>query len=283
MKKASTHRVGLIFCMLSLLAAGVPTAAFAQGPARDDAKSAVSQEDAEKAKMHFAKGAKYYYKEQYAQAIVEFLNAYKYKPDPMILYNLSMAHSRLGNIEEAHKAAARARQMGGMPDPAATKNAARLRGWGQVFAARTVTTRVAREAAQKREAAQTPEVAPPRVDIPAESDSTLSAAGWSGVGVSVIGLGLLGYAAYVDVAMEEDINAYESAARSNPAAFQSLKSDLDQRQTVGRIALYSGAACALIGLGLVTFDLLGEGAETTSVGLGGAGDGASVQVSYSFR
>ncbi len=310
LKNLSIRHTLLPVALACALVAGLPATAAAQSHG-SHARSG-HKIDAKKASKHFTLGAKHFYKKEYAQAIVEFLKAYEYKPDPMILYNLSLAHARLGNFADAYHAAVRASQMKGMPAKIVVKNNARIAAWGRAVEAQKVAKRVveakaqAQARAKEQAQAKAKEQAQAKVKteharrastsaLPADADSItpgssthdahLNALGWTGVWVGVLGMGLAGYAGYVDMSMSDDLAAYKRAARDGDrSAYQSYKSDLDSRQTIGRIALYSGVACAAIGVTMLTVDLLGDDADTqVSVGATPAPRGASVHLSLSFK
>lgn len=277
MKTRTLYQICVILCVSCLISAGAPSLGYAQ--AQDAEPSA---EEVEKAQTHFAQGAEYFYKEDYAKAVVEFLNAYKYSPDSMILYNLSMAHAKLGNFDEAYKAAARAQEMGGMADSAALRNDARLDAWHLVIVGESRARQIAEAPAQ------------PTVVEVSEPDSApffqwpeLSIIGWSGVGASALGIGLLSYATYANISMRGDMDAYEAAAeRGDSERYHQLNEDLSKRQTAGLVTLYSGLALTAAGVGLITFDLLKEDdARASSAQLTSTpdGQGASVQILYEFR
>lgn len=269
------------FC-LGLGAAGValPGAAAAQD-------SEPTAEQLDKAQAHFAKGAQYFSEQRYAAAIVEFLSAYKYKPDPMLQYNISVAHARLGNVEEAYRAALRADAASDkMPDKAVPVNAARIGAWGRVLQARALGEAI-RAGEQPQASAEVAEQgdALRELEEPVEAPSAgLSALGWSGIAAGAAGVGLLGYATYVELSLGDDIDAYKSAAEApTPDAYQSYKDDLATRQSVGLIALYSGAALTALGVGLLSYDLLREdGEERAAVDVAAGAHGATLRLTYLF-
>jgi len=282
MKRRRVNSTLLItaFC-LSLGAAGVmlPSPAAAQ-------ESEPTAEELEKAQAHFAKGAQFFSEQRYAAAIVEFLSAYKYKPDPMLQYNISVAHARLGNIEEAYRAALRADAASDkMPEKAVPVNAARARAWQRVLQARALGEGItAGEQLQASEEARHDD-ALSVIEKPADAPSSgLSALGWSGVAAGAAGVGLVGYATYVELSMSDDINAYKSAAGApTPDAYQTYKDDLAGRQTAGLIALYSGAALTALGVGLLSYDLLREdGEERASIDVSAGAGGAALRLTYLF-
>lgn len=301
LKNSPISQIVLIVGLTCALGVGAPATAVAQthhaGHTRAQAKR-----NAKKANKHFTLGAKHFYKKEYAQAIVEFLKAYRYKPDPMILYNMSLAHARLGNLGDAYHAAVRASEMKGMPPKIVVKNNARLAAWGRALAAQHMTKEVLEARRQAKQTAQATKAAGSSTKQASTTTSATSAAhdtmtpgssthdaglsglGWTGVWVGVVGLGLTGYAGYVDMSMSDDLAAYKRAARNNErAAYNTYKSDLDQRQTIGRIALYSGVACAAIGVTMLTVDLLDEQETQVSMGVQPSPQGASVHLSMSFE
>src|SRR5690554_5493713 len=248
MTKRRCQKSMLIICALCLFAGAIGVAIPAPATAQEDAP--ITEEERAKAEAHFAKGAQYFSEERYSLAIVEFLSAYKYKPDPMLQYNISVAHSRLGNIDEAYAAALRAAGAEGMPERAVPVNMARIHAWGSALQARAVVDDInAPEQPSRSQLEPEDEVRP--IPKPNKASSpTLSTLGWSGVAASAVGLGLLGYAGYVDASMSDDIDAYKAAAHApTPEAYQRHKNDLAARQSVGLITLYSGAALTAVGLG----------------------------------
>ncbi|AWV88093.1 hypothetical protein [Bradymonas sediminis] len=283
MTKRRSQKSMLIICALCLFVGAAGVALPASATAQEDAP--ITEEERAKAEAHFAKGAQYFSEERYALAIVEFLSAYKHKPDPMLQYNISVAHSRLGNIDEAYAAALRAAGSKGMPERAVPVNMARIRAWGSALQARAVVDDInaPEQPTPVSQVEPGDEVRP--IPKPQKASSpALSTLGWSGVAASAAGLGLLGYAGYVEASMGDDIEAYKAAAYApTPEAYQRHKDDLAARQTVGLVTLYSGAALTAVGLGLLSYDLLSEdGAETASIDLSAGGDGATVRLTYLF-
>lgn len=56
----------------------------------------------ERARRHFESGSSYYDSGNYARALEEFETAFELSSRPALLYNLYIAHERLGHLEEAH-------------------------------------------------------------------------------------------------------------------------------------------------------------------------------------
>jgi hypothetical protein len=53
------------------------------------------------AKQHFESGSLHFDLSEYDQALLEFKEAYRLKPDATFLYNIAQCHRKLGHIEEA--------------------------------------------------------------------------------------------------------------------------------------------------------------------------------------
>ncbi|MFP4600552.1 MAG: tetratricopeptide repeat protein [Persicimonas sp.] len=233
-------RVGLVACLLCL-AWMRPSTGFAQDDTSDEAM----------AEKHFEAGAELFYEAEYSRAIVEFRKAYRYQPDPMILFNVAAAHLRLENYEDARRFAQRADEDGGLPDKIIWRNRA-------VIAALTVRLRaesVAGDVHDERRALAG--VGDPGPEPRSTDGSELGTLGWTGVGLLGVGVGLTAYATYVEVSLRDDIDAYKRAAEQDPDEHARLREDIDARQSRGRIALYSGIGLGGLGVGLWLTDLLG--------------------------
>lgn len=260
------------FLLFALCLGGAPQIGAAQQPPPD-------KEAAKKAKEHFARGASHFYKEEYDQAVVEFLNAYDYYPDPMILYNLARAHAKLDSIKTAIQTAEKAQRMGGMPKKATARNAARIAAWKRLLTAREISEDIAGPRAQDPRRKSTPVAPPP--DAP-----RLGAVGWTGVGLTVVGAGLVGYAGYVELDLDTQISNYKKAARNNDDVhYRRFKQDIADRQQVGKVSLYTGLACLATGVGLWSYDLFdaSEAESSVTVDLAPSADGPSVGFSFSFE
>ncbi|MFB6374234.1 MAG: hypothetical protein ABEN55_14235, partial [Bradymonadaceae bacterium] len=123
----------------------------------------------------------------------------------------------------------------------------------------------------------------PPEDDPAEEDSgppdphemvddeesggpALSALGWGGIGGIGAGLGLIAGAAAVDSGLNSDFAARRQARRAgNTGRVETLIGRIQSKQTTGRILLYSGTSLAVVGGGVLTYDLI-RGSSSSSSG-----------------
>ena len=80
---------------------------------------------------------------RFAQAIESFKAAHEVLPDPLLLYNLALAHARLDQIPEALKAARRAAQ-DGLEARVRPRNQARVSAFTTILNGREVCARMAR-------------------------------------------------------------------------------------------------------------------------------------------
>src|SRR5690625_2089135 len=81
----------------------------------------------ELADAYYEQGVEALFNKNYSLAITYLQRAHALDPDPVVLYNISLAESRLGNTREALRAALQADEMGQMPEDTAIKNSGRIR------------------------------------------------------------------------------------------------------------------------------------------------------------
>lgn len=223
---------------------------------------AAAQTNEEQARELAERGSKAFVTKDYAMAVTYFQRAASLDPNPVLLYNLSLAHSRLGNLEDARAAAERAVAMGDEDAPADTriKLRARLNGYGVALGGVGLASRLA----PKAQVEETPEVVGPEEKMldqavgSGASEPAISVLGWSGVGAGVVGVGLLAGAGLVSSGVRADIEAYDEARRVGDIdRAESLEGDVASGQAIGQVLLYSGVGLAAAGVGLLVFDLVG--------------------------
>jgi tetratricopeptide (TPR) repeat protein len=242
--------------------------------------AASAQTHEEQARHHFDEGARHFYEGDFSRAILEFRRAYHYQPDPMILYNISLAHSRLGNISDAYEAGQAAASMPGMPEAARVRNDARVGALAVALSAESMASRISRLATPTSNATRTPLDEPNHGYAPGPI-------GWTAVALGGAGAGLLTYALVLDRSLENDIEAYRSASDEGQVSdYDALRDRIATRTTRGRIALYSGLGLTIAGAGLLAYDLLdtnGAPNYKVSVGLHPLFDGAGLTLTARFR
>lgn len=225
-------RAAVVFGVLTCFA---PTSAFAQTS---------NTHDEARARHHFDEGARFFYEGDFSRAVVEFRRAYQYKPDPMILYNLSLAQSRLGNIADAYDAGVAASAMPGMPDAARVRNDARVGALSVALSADRLARRI--ETLSPRQ----PPTNPDQVEA-------MSPIAWTGIGTALVGTGLLTYALVLNQRLGPDIEEYRSAQREGRVGdYYALREHIEAQTSRGRVVFYSGLAITATGIGLWIYDFL---------------------------
>jgi hypothetical protein len=199
---------------------------------------AQDEETIEKVQGHFERGAAAFENKDYETAIREFEAGNGLMPDPIFLYNISLAHGLLGRVEQS-LAVARLAEATGLDEPDATQNRARIVALTRATQAnelsRTMSTIV-----------QAPETTP-----------LLSWYGWAGVGTAGLGLLSLTAATILDISIGPDIENYkEAAAIGDAITYRRLKSDIESDQAAAKTLFFSGLGLTAIGAALITYDVL---------------------------
>lgn len=224
-----------------------------------------AQSKKKEARQLAQRGAKAFVKKDYAMAVTYFQRAASLDPNPVLLFNLSLAHSRVGNVQDAREAAQRAINMGSenVPEDTWVKLHARRDAYDRALAAQAMAQELAPDDPEISmgpgdggEGGQT------TVGKSVEPGSPIGALGWTGAATGVVGVGMLAGAGLVTAGVRADIDAYNDArVAGNFDRARQLQDDVDQGQQLGQILLYSGAGLAAVGTGLFVFDLV-NGAET---------------------
>lgn len=212
---------------------------------------------------HFARGEKFFYDEQYEDAIREFRAANDLIPNGIFLYNISVAHERLGQREQALAAAEEADRLGDLGPEEATTNKARIVAMRRMQTAEVASTEV-------RSVPDPSEGAPFR----------FTKWGWVGTGTAALGLLMLANVVAIDARLSNEVDAYRQAAvDGNRTEYDRLKSEIDRRQNGARALLVAGSLVFLGGVALVVWDLkfnpANAAAGDVSVGLRIAPDGVA--------
>ncbi|RDV38480.1 tetratricopeptide repeat protein [Bradymonadaceae bacterium TMQ3] len=253
------------------------------------ATSAFAQDEPtadELAQQYFDEGASFFIEGNYARAILSFRRAFDQRPDPMILYNMSLAHSRLGNHREAYETTLATQSMEGLPEQAKVRVDARADALFVVVNAEELAPRIAAITAAEKSAERTSaqssqpglSIAPP-LDLVRQPEG-MGLVGWAGVGTTVVGAGLLTGALLVDRSLASDIEAYQQASdQGRLSDYNELRADIESRANTGKILLYSGAGAAALGLGMWIFGV--TSAADSNIDVAFAPDGSSGLVRFS--
>lgn len=228
---------------------------------------AAAQSDAmARAQQHYEKGVEWYAAGDYPKAIVEFLKGYNLAPNAMFLYNISLSYQKLGNYQEALRAAVRASGEQGFPAGYSTRNDARITAFRRIVEAQDAAVGIERAASQVADASDpgdpsdpvTPEPAIPRAE-----PSGFGALGWTGAAAAVLGAGALVGVAVINSGLQGDIEELEAAGQpgwdGDKQSFDTLYADVESRTDTGKLLLYGGSGLLAVGAVLVAIDLLSGG------------------------
>ena len=245
--------------VIASIAISLPEQAVAMDPA----------ERTKKAQRHVDRGKELYRAHKYRAASEELRQAYALEPVPLLLYNIVLAEWRAGDWQQALETAAQVRTQS-LPDKTRVKLDSRIAALGAMVQARSVAVQM-----KQRE---------PTIDEP---EPTLGTTGWVGTGLSTVGAGMLVGALVVDGQLEDDGADLEAAAHSaDRAAYDRLLTDVQDRQTLGRVLAVGGAALAVTGAAMLVWDLTDDSAEADAQGgqlsLTPSGDGIRLGWSLTF-
>lgn len=250
-----------LFALVALLTAGVPS-------------TAVSQDsDAEKAQKYYKKGMQAVYDEEYAIAITNFKRAHSLNPSGTLLYNISIAYSRMGKPEKALEHSLEAAERDDLPKDTAVKNRARIASYTVANTSRSITGETGAKASG-------PEASPEE----STSESTEETAGtggtegtgsapgresggsaltWLGAGVGLAGAGAVGWAVVLNFNVRDAIEAKRTAEEAgNYQEADRLYGQIQSRQQLGQILVYSGAGAMALGTTLLIVDAASSGASS---------------------
>ena len=237
-----------------------PPTVHAQSPPDPPASSS----DAEKSKdaqTHYRKAAKAFRAGDNESAVHHFRRAYELKPDGMLLYNLAIVHAAAGRPERAIWYAEQAIKSGDLTQNARIRNAGRLRGLRVAVAGTKLADAVAQTETEST-SAPPPDPSPPKNPRPVgpppepKDNSFDHPILWGGVSLAALGLGGLGGAAGLELAIRDDLERYREVARTGDRTrYSDLRERIGRRQRLGRVLLVGGAISTGVGLALAAIDL----------------------------
>lgn len=192
---------------------------------------AAAQDDI--ARIHFDAGQAYYNAGEYEQAITEFNAAYRISPRPLLLYNISMAYERLGDLPNAIENLDRYLREAGddaQDRPTMERRLARMR----------------QRAAERGGGSSEPPAEP--------SDPPAQPSGGGGGGTDLVGPGIgvlagVGGAGFVLFGIAGGLTVAEDASLAERCSPDCIESDLGTLRAMA-IAADVGLAVGIVGVGV---------------------------------
>lgn len=227
------NRVALLIGLVGILAS---SPAWAQ-----------DSDDVDQIQHHFETGVALYFDQKYDEAIDEFQKGHALYPDPIFLYNISMAHGKMGRMDQS-LAIAELAESGGLGEPDSTQNRARMAALRQYRGAAEIANRSAIERMQA-----TPEPT---------SESWLSQRDWrfwTGVGAAGVGVTSIIIGGIVDASLNDTILAYEKAAQAEDiATYNRLRKTIESDQNKAITFYVVGGLLVAGGSGMIAWSLTDE-------------------------
>lgn len=216
------------------------------------------RELSEQAQSHYDRGQKAYRSGDYETAAEQLRKAYALTPAPMLLYNISLAEWRAGNLEEAAATATRAVRAD-LPEGVAIRNRGRLAAF-EVLG-------TAREAVASGEVERSVASSGRPTETEADAGRAFGTLGWIGVGLAGGGAATLGAAVWFDQRVGNAVDRMERARdRGEPGeANRILRNEVRPNQSVGRVLLVSGTALAATGAALTIVEVTKSGQSDDEV------------------
>lgn len=224
---------------------------------------ATAQTASDQAAALYKEGIDLYFAQDYGLAIAKLRAGYDLDPNPMFLYTLSLCFYRLGNYEEARNYALAADNAGGMSPQDTTNNRARLLAFDVRLSTQALgaSPQPAPQCSTDAECnggtcdaglCVLPEVA--RAEV--SSGGGLGALGYTGIGATAVGVGLLVGAGVTSLAVarnQEDLATIDPSDRSG---VDELMVKINTNKNLGKFMLIGGAGLTTVGVALVVIDLV---------------------------
>jgi len=248
--------VGLI-TLVAFLVAGAPSTAGAE-----------ESDDSEKAQKFYKKGMQAVYDEEYAIAITNFKRAHSLSPSGTLLYNISIAYSRMGKPDKALEYSRQAEGRDDLPDDTFVKNRARIAAYTVATTGTSVggepTETASDEEERTEETGETPTGEETDAETATGGDGNAKSDGnaltWVGAGFGVAGAGAVGWAVFLNSYVREAIEAKRTAEEAgNYDEANRLYREIRSRQRLGQVLIYSGAGVMALGTTLMIVDAASSG------------------------
>lgn len=200
--------------------------------------SPLMAQDKAAAAAYFEEGQAAYAGGDYGEAILKFAQAYQEDPNGIFLYMSSLAYLKSDNTEKALEFARRANeQSGDLDEDMRARNMARIQA--------IESARERRSTGQSVGVAMEPLLRQKNGSPPRRG---LGAVGWTGLGVTVVGTGMMLGSLYFD----NKVKGYRDERGRTP---QEFADEANQARFAGLTLLASGAILTLVGGGLFVYAL----------------------------
>jgi tetratricopeptide (TPR) repeat protein len=209
-----------------------------------------AEEHSEVSKRYYDEGRALFETGEFERAAEKLRQAYALTPKPLILYNVSLAEWKAGNVERAADAASRASREG-LGGEVGVRNDARRAAFGVIQSSRAVGRRVDRSSLRSN-------AEPASGNGGQKGARGLGGLGWLGIGLTAGGAVSLGGAVWMD----SQVGRARSDAQAAREAGESERADdiyrdrIRPQQTAGRVLLGVGGGLAVGGLSLWIADLV---------------------------
>lgn len=265
-----------------------PVAASAEPP--PDPPANPTDAELGRAKELFDNGKGLYSEGSYSAAIAAFRQAYALSGDPVLLYNIALAHDRAGDFESAleylgyYRAFAPESERAALAEKEDSLRKRRLRAQNE-----------AAESAEQEDAVEsdestsdTVEEPPTRADeptdtVPAKKQKIFTVPVWIATGVSVVGLGVGAGLGVVALGRSRDADALCMQADGGTVCPQTAESDAESARRMGigaDVALGVGAVAGVVAIVLIARNASKRKKANNNTALVPHAGGAGLQVRF---
>ncbi len=186
---------------------------------------------------------------EFGKAIIQFNKGYNIDRNGAFLVNIALCYAGLEKYDRAISYA-RDAQTHELPPQLSVYNSAKLASYLVIDSSLSSSEDVARAVALAKNIVEDPGDTKGPGDGKTSDSGGLGVLGFTGIGVGVVGLGLLGGSAYVGSVYQEQLDRVKAR---DPT--QSREEAEETRQT-GLLLVGVGTGATILGVGLVAFDLL---------------------------
>ncbi len=185
---------------------------------------------------------------EYGKAIIQFNKGYNIDRNGAFLVNIALCYAGLEKYDRAISFAQDATTHE-LPDQLAVYNASKLASFVVIDSSMSSAGEVKRALENKKDEIKDPDPGP-GPEEPKNDSGGLSALGYTGIAVGVLGVGALGGSAYFASVYSEQ---RDRVIARDPTQ---SREEANQTQQTGQLLLGVGTGATVVGLGLLAFDLL---------------------------